>query len=183
MKDRKPVREPDAETGFKVFREVQAREDPTIEELITAANELALARAHLVFPIVLEVERRIPKWMVQLSSEAGFTEFERKHGVDLPDVLRRYYHSPRLICLLQAAWDVDVFLENMDRVDPPEIRMWNGRPHVVIGYFPHSDTVCGAELLGQQQYMYWEGYSENRQPQYTLSEWVYGAASRLLKER
>jgi hypothetical protein len=98
----------------------------------------------------------------------------------MPNALRQYYKSTRLISLLQAAWGVDVFLEDMDNNDPPGLEYWNMKPHVVIGYFLHCDTICGAELTGQHQYMYWEGFSEGREPDTTLSEWVCGAANRLL---
>jgi hypothetical protein len=144
------------------------------------ASKLALARAHVVFPQVLELERRIPGWLIRLSTEPGVSEFEAKYGVEMPDVLRRYYGSTRLISLLQAAWGVDVFLEGMENGDPPGLEHWNMRPHVVIGYFPDGDTVCGAELDGEHQYMYWEGFSEGREPDMTLSEWVWSAANRLL---
>ena len=151
-------------------------------EQIIAANELALARAHVAFPFVLELERRMPGWLVRLSTEAGVREFEARHGLEMPGALRQYYKSTRLISLLQAAWGVDVFLEDPFIVndDPPGLEYWDGKPHVVIGYFPHGDTLCGAELGGARPYMYWEGFSEGREPDMTLSEWVCGAASRLL---
>jgi hypothetical protein len=144
------------------------------------ASELALARAHVVFPQVLELERRVPEWLIRLSTEPGVSEFEAKYGVVMPEVLRRYYKSTRLISLLQAAWGVDVFLGDMDNDDLPGLKYWNMTAHVVIGYFPDGDTVCGAELDGEHQHMYWEGFSEGREPDITLSEWVCGAAKRLL---
>lgn len=149
-------------------------------ERIIIANELALARAHVAFPVVIELERRIPEWLIRLSTEPGVRQFEAKYGVEMPNTLRHYYKSTRLICLLQAAWGVDVFLEDMNNDDPPGLEYWNTKPHVVIGYFPHGDTLCGVELTGDHQYMYWEGFSEGREPDTTLSEWVCGAASRLL---
>jgi hypothetical protein len=141
---------------------------------------LALARAHVAFPAVIALERRLPEWLSRLSTESGVREFEAKHGLEMPDALRQYYRSTRLISLLQAAWGVDVFLENMDNDDPPGVAYWNRKPFVVVGYFPHADTLCGAELTGGHQYMYWEGFSEGRVPDTTLPEWVWGAASRLL---
>jgi hypothetical protein len=117
-----------------------------------------------------------------MSTPAGVADFECRHSVRLPDALRKYYQWLRLICLLQAAWDVDVFLEGLESPDPPEVRSWNGKLHLVIGYFPHGDSVCGAELIGNNQCMYWEGFSENRRPELTLADWVHGAAVRLLKD-
>ena len=151
-------------------------------EQIIVANELALARAHVAFPAVVELERRIPGWLTRLSTEPGVREFEAKYGIEMPDALRHYYRSTRLISLLQAAWGVDVFLEDpfIGNDDPPGLEYWNGKPHVVIGYYPHGDTLCGAELTGEHAYMYWEGFSEGREPDTTLSEWVCGAARRLL---
>jgi hypothetical protein len=107
--------------------------------------------------------------------------FEAKYGLEMPNALRHYYRSTRLISLLQAAWGVDVFLEDMGNDDPPGLEYWDRKPHVVIGYYLHGDTICGAELTGGRQHMYWEGFSEGREPDVTLSEWVYGAASRLLR--
>jgi hypothetical protein len=101
----------------------------------------------------------------------------------LPDALREYYKSLRLINLLQAAWDtcnVDVFLTECP--NPPDVETWHDKPHVVIGEFPYCDTVCGAELTGNDQYMYWEGHSENRLPSITLSDWVHESAVRLLSD-
>ena len=98
----------------------------------------------------------------------------------MPDALRHYYRSTRLICLLQAAWGVDVFLEDSGSDDPPGLEYWDTKPHVVIGYYLHGDTLCGAELTGEHQHMYWEGFFAGREPDMTLSEWVCGAASRLL---
>ena len=37
-------------------------------ERIIIANELALARAHVAFPVVIELERRIPEWLIRLST-------------------------------------------------------------------------------------------------------------------
>jgi hypothetical protein len=45
----------------------------------------------------------------------------------------------------------------MDNDDPPGLAYWNRKPHVVIGYYLYGDTLCGAELTGERQYMYWEG--------------------------
>jgi hypothetical protein len=52
---------------------------------------------------------------------------------------------------------------------------------MVIGYYPHGDTICGAELTGERQCMFWEGASAGRGPSITLPEWVLGAANRLLQ--
>ena len=156
-----------------------AEEGSEIEK-ISIANELALARAHVAFPAVIELERRIPEWLIRLSTDAGVREFEAKHGLEMPSALRHYYKSTRLICLLQAAWSVDVFLEDMDNNDPPGLEYWNRKPHLVIGYYLPGDTTCGTELIGDHQYMYWEGFSERRELNITLSEWVCGAAHQLL---
>jgi hypothetical protein len=99
---------------------------------------------------------------MRLSTEAGVREFEAKYGWEMPTALRHYYKSTRLISLLQAAWGVDVFLNDMDNDDPPGLSYWNRKPHVVIGYYLHGDTICGAELTGEHQYMYWEGFSEGQ---------------------
>jgi hypothetical protein len=145
---------------------------------VIAANQLALARAHIVFPRVLELEQCVPKWLLHLATEAGVTDFQDKHGLQLPTEVKQYYKSTRLICFLQEAWGVDVFLQDMrNKDDLPEIRNWCGMPHVVIGYFAHSDTECGAQLTGDRCCMYWEGVIDGHpQPSVTLAEWVHGAA-------
>ena len=152
--------------------------EPQIDQIILA-NQLAIARAHIVFPRVLELERRVPEWLLRLATEAGVTDFQNKHGLALPAEVQQYYKSIRLICFLQEAWDVDVFLEDMQSHDLPEVRCLGGTPYVVIGYFAHSDTVCGTQLTGDHCYMYWEGIF-GTQPGVTLAEWVHGAAVRAL---
>src|SRR3954463_365258 len=92
--------------GGRVVR----RRGAEIEQIIIA-NELALARAHVAFPVVIDLERRTPEWLTRLSTEPGVREFEAKYGLEMPTALRQYYKSTRLISLLQAAWGVDVFLE------------------------------------------------------------------------
>jgi hypothetical protein len=82
-------------------------------EQVLIANELALARAHVAFPVVTELERRMPEWLVRLATEAGVRGFEARYGLAMPGALCQYYRSARLICLLQAAWGVDVFLEGI----------------------------------------------------------------------
>jgi hypothetical protein len=148
---------------------------------IRGANELALAQAHIRFPSVLALEQQAPEWLLRLSTPAGVADFERRHGFRLPDALREYYRSLRLISLLQAAWDIcniDVFLTECP--NPPAVETWHDKPHVVIGEFPYCDTVCGAELTGSDQYMYWEGVWQDQQPVITLSDWLHGSAVRLL---
>ena len=155
-------------------------EGAPIDQIIMA-NELALARAHIVFPFVIEVESRTPEWLIRLSTEAGVKAFEEKHRLEMPRTLRQFYKSARLISLLQAAWGVDVFLEGMDDDDPPGLMDWNSMPHIVIGYYPHGDSICAAEMIGERQLMFWEGVSVRQEQKVTLAEWVRGAAERLLR--
>ncbi len=118
-----------------------------------------------------------------MATPAGIADFEQRHGLRLPDTLQQYYRSLRLISLLQAAWDVlnmDVFLTDRPDQDQPEIWSWRGKPHVVIAEFPHSDTVCGAELTGDDLYMHWEGIFGNDQPFITFPDWIHSVTVRLL---
>jgi hypothetical protein len=120
-----------------------------------------------------------------MSTPAGVADFERRHALRLPDALREYYRSLRLISLLQAAWEIcaiDVFLTDLGDSDLPPIRTWRDKPYVVIGDLPYGGTLCGAEATGNDQYMYWEGVFGDRQPEITLADWLHGAAARLLTD-
>lgn len=132
---------------------------------------------------MLELERHAPGWLLRMSTPGGIADFQRRHGLPLPPVLRQYYQSLRLICLLQAAWNelnTDVFLEDLDGEDLPAVRIWRDTPHIVIGCFPYCGTECGAELIGNDQYMYWEGACEDVQPHVKLADWLHGLALKLL---
>ena len=132
---------------------------------------------------MLALEQQAPEWLVRMGTAGGVADFERKHGHKLPDTLREYYRSLRLISLLQAAWDAlntDFFLSEVSDQDQPEIRTWRGKPHVVIGDFPYTGTACGAELTGEDQHMYWEGVFGPKQPFVTLPDWIHGLTLGLL---
>lgn len=120
-----------------------------------------------------------------MATPAGIETFERRHALRLPAVVQQYYRSPRLICLLQAAWsklNTDVFLEDLNDEALPPVRIWKGAPYLVIGQFPHSDTECGAELDGDDPYMYWEGVFNDLQPRVKFADWIYGLAKYLLED-
>ncbi len=132
---------------------------------------------------MLSLEQQAPKWLLRVATPGGVADFECRHGLQLPETLQEYYRSLRLISLLQAAWDVlnmDLFLADLPDEDQPHVRTWRGRPYVVIGEFPHTGTVCGAELTGDDQHMYWEGVFLDRQPSITLPDWIHGVTMRLL---
>ena len=132
---------------------------------------------------MLALEQQAPEWLLRMATPAGVADFERRHGLQLPDSLQEYYRSLRLISLLQAAWDVlnmDVYFSDVPDEDRPEIRTWRGKPHVVIGDFPYGGTVCGAELTGGDQYMHWDGDFVGGQPSITLADWIDGLIVRLL---
>jgi hypothetical protein len=132
---------------------------------------------------VLSLEQRVPEWLLRMATPSGVADFEQRHAIQLPGSLQEYYRSLRLISFLHAAWDVlniDVFLSDLPDQDQPEIRTWQGKPHVVIGEFPHSGTFCGTELTGDNQYMCWEGVFGKEQPVVTLSDWLQRLTESLL---
>jgi hypothetical protein len=145
-------------------------------EYLSRAYRLAEERDYLRYPEVIALEKEVPDWFQRLGNPAGIADFEARRGVRLPAALREFYGCIPLASVIEACFDGEVFLRNMDDSDPPPLVNWTTSRHLVFSFHCHSGMVAAASLNGEDPPVA-SGFEQEPEPinkaTVTFSAWMF----------